>query len=268
MVFVLGVGAFLVAYNTIVNLRPLPRWTYLPVNLAVAAALVTAARVSGQTWEDLGLGASGLAAGIGWGLGLAVVVAAGMVGARWLASVVPALRALLGDRRAADLSPGRLAYDTLVRIPLGTAVCEEVFFRGVLFAGLLDVTSVGGAVIVSSILFGLWHVGPTLAALAENDTELSRARCTLVVSGAVAATTVGGIAFSVLRLASGSLSTPVVAHWACNAVGLLTAHRYQLTAGAAPAATAAGSGLPPPRFAGAERDRLGSRGAGRRHRRG
>ncbi|MDQ4130096.1 MAG: CPBP family intramembrane metalloprotease [Actinomycetota bacterium] len=224
MAFVIAVGAFLVAYNTVVNLRPLPRWTYVPVNLAVAAILVGAARLQGETWQELGLGLSGLAAGIGWGLGPSVVVVAGMVGARWLARALPALRVLLRDRRAADLSTARLAYDTLVRIPLGTAFCEEVLFRGVLLAAMLDVGSLAQAVVASSALFGLWHIGPTLRALREND---AAARRTPVVLAAVVGTAVGGVGFALLRVGSGSLAAPVLVHWAINASGLLAAHAYQ-----------------------------------------
>lgn len=224
MAYVVGVGAFLVAYNTVVNLRPLPRWTYVPANLALTAVLV---QWSGQTSRELGLDPSRLVAGLGWGLGAVGIVAIGMAGARWLANAVPPLRGLLRDRRAAGLSPARLAYDILLRIPLGTAVCEEVLFRGVLFAALLDAgNTVTGAVVVSSTLFGLWHVGPTLGALRENEASDQR---TLVVTGAVVATTIGGVVFSLLRLASGSLTTPVLVHWGINASGLLAAHAYQRT---------------------------------------
>ncbi|MFN2556193.1 MAG: CPBP family intramembrane glutamic endopeptidase [Nitriliruptorales bacterium] len=227
MAFVISVGAFLVAYNTVINLRPLPRWTYVPLNLAVTGLLVAGARLTGHTWQALGFDWDGLFAGLGWGVVAAVIVAAGVAGGSWLATIVPPLRALLTDRRAADLSPARLAYDTLLRIPLGTAACEEALFRGLLFAALLDVGSVTRAVVVSSALFGLWHVGPTLRALRENDTALATGRRALVVIGAVLSTAVGGVVFALLRLASGSLAAPVLVHWAINASGLLTAHAYQ-----------------------------------------
>lgn len=223
MALVLTVGAFLVVWNTAVNLRPLPRWTYVPLNLTVAAILVAAARLTGQTWEELALEPF---EGLGWGLLSVVIVAAVMAAARSVAVVVAPLRTLLKDRRAADLSPTRLAYDTLVRIPLGTALCEEVLFRGVLFAALLDVAPPTAAVAVSSVLFGLWHVGPTLAALRENEAALAAGQRLLVVIGAVVATTLGGVVFSLLRLGTGSLTTPVLTHWAINATALLTARSY------------------------------------------
>ncbi len=229
MAFTVGVAAFLVAFNTVLNLRPLPRWTYVPINLTVAAVLVWGARLSGLTWQELGFDPGRVVTGLVLGLAVVVMVAGAVAGAPSLAQVVPPLRRLLTDRRATGLSGTRLAYDTLVRVPLGTAVCEEVFFRGVLFAAMLDTGSVTGAVVVSSTLFGLWHVGPTLATLRENDSALAAAQRTLAVAGAVGATTIGGVAFCLLRLISGSLSTPVLAHWACNAFALLAAHRYQRT---------------------------------------
>ncbi|MDQ3931950.1 MAG: CPBP family intramembrane metalloprotease [Actinomycetota bacterium] len=226
MAFVVGAGTLLVAYNTVLNLRPLPRWTYVPLNLTVAAALVAVARLSGLTWRELGLDSGRLVAGLTVGLWAVVVVALVVAAAGWLAGVVPGLRRLLSDRRAADLSRARIAYETLVRIPLGTAVCEEVFFRGVLLAAVLDLDSVTSAVLVSSVLFGAWHVGPTLAALRENEVALPAAQRTLAVAGAVGATTIAGVVFCLLRLVAGSLSAAVLAHWACNGFALLAAHAH------------------------------------------
>ena len=47
-----------------------------------------------------------------------------------------------------------------LRIPIGTTVFEELLFRSVLFALLVRLRDVCVAVIMSSIVFGLWHVAP------------------------------------------------------------------------------------------------------------
>jgi membrane protease YdiL (CAAX protease family) len=173
---------------------------------------------------------------------------------------------LLGDRRAA-LAPRELAWQTLVRIPVGTAAFEELAFRGVLY-GLLH--RAGGkrvALAGSSVAFGLWHVGPALAALRLNDIRAGRrsrvagaaetpeaawrdakfsgprpaeapARASrdakFPIAGAVAMTAAGGIALAGLRGVSGHVLAGWMAHWATNAVGLALAARWQSTRQAEP----------------------------------
>ena len=51
-----------------------------------------------------------------------------------------------------------MAYESLARIPVGTAVFEEVAFRGVLPGLIARTTTEPAAVGLSSLLFGLWHV--------------------------------------------------------------------------------------------------------------
>src|SRR5690349_21821520 len=73
---------------------------------------------SGLTVGELGLGRDRVRAGIGLGLAAgAPVVAAFGVGA-----VVPATRPLLDDQRVAGLDRRQLAYQVLVRIPVGTGL--------------------------------------------------------------------------------------------------------------------------------------------------
>jgi membrane protease YdiL (CAAX protease family) len=77
--------------------------------------------------------------------------------------------------------------------------------------------------VISSALFGLWHVLPTLDALAANNLAGSAAARTVAVMGAVALTGVVGVIFCALRLRSGSLVAPAVAHVATNSLGALAA---------------------------------------------
>jgi membrane protease YdiL (CAAX protease family) len=78
-------------------------------------------------------------------------------------------------------------------------------------------------VAISSALFGLWHVLPTLDALAANDLAGSPAARTAAVVGAVALTGAVGVVFSSLRLRSGSVVAPAVVHVATNSLGALAA---------------------------------------------
>lgn len=117
-----------------------------------------------------------------------------------------------------------LAFYVLVRIPLGTAVAEELLFRGVLFAawqaaGASDL----GAALAASVAFGLWHISPTVIGVRMNDPGASPAKVRAAVIGAVLATTLAGLGLTWLRVESEGLLGPIVLHAGVNSVGALGA---------------------------------------------
>jgi uncharacterized protein len=195
---------------------------YVGRNLLLTAALLVAARGLGLSAAELGLARPALRPGWRWGAGTAVVVAAVLVVAVAAREYVGPVATLLGDQRAA-LPPDELRYHAAVRIPLGTAVFEEVAFRGVLFAVLARVLRPWTAVTVSSAVFGLWHVAPTIVGLRINEVVPASPEGVGAIVGAVVVTSVAGVGFCWLRLRSGSLLAPILAHWATNALGLLAA---------------------------------------------
>lgn len=222
MLSALGLAVALIAWNTVTNRRPSRESTYLLRNAAAALVLLVVARVAGLSWVDLGLGAGAVGAGWRWG-GLAVLLAAvGAAALGALAGAWPRLRPALADPRA-DLSSLRLAFQVLVRIPLGTALFEELAFRGVLQALAGEAVPVASAVTLQAVAFGLWHVGPTRLALRERARPAALPVHVWVVAAAVVATTAAGIVLGVLRAHTGSLLAPVLAHAAVNAFGLLLA---------------------------------------------
>ena len=227
MPFIVGLSLGLIAYNAALNLVPFPRWSYVPLNLALAAALLAVARARGLSWEALGLSPEHLGSGLRWGFGAAAVVAVAVTIGVVAGDRIPGVERLLADRRATGISGLGLAYETLIRIPLGTALFEEVAFRGVLLAAAADRWSLVSAVVVSSVVFGLWHIGPGLVTLRLNEPGLSVAGQILGVAAMVGVTTVAGVVFCWLRIVSGSLLAPIVAHWSTNALGLLAAAQAQ-----------------------------------------
>jgi membrane protease YdiL (CAAX protease family) len=130
---------------------------------------------------------------------------------------------LLGDARVAGLGAGGLAGQVLVRIPLGTVLWEEVAFRGVLLAALGRLLSLRGAIGVSAVLFGLWHVRPALGALAADGLAAGPLARTGAVVLACLGTAAAGVPFAELRLRSGSLLAPALLHLATNCLGVLAA---------------------------------------------
>lgn len=200
------------------NTVRLGRW-YAPVNAGAAGAAVAAGLASGLTPADLGLSPAALRSG----LRLGGLLAAPVVGGYLAAALIPAARPLLRDERAAGLTGRQAAYQALVRIPVGTVLWEETAFRGVLQAALRRVLPETGAIAATSVIFGIWHVRPTVEGLRVNQLAAGRRQQAAAVTAGVAATAAGGVVLSLARARSGSLAAPVLVHLATNCTGVLAA---------------------------------------------
>lgn len=219
MWFVLAVSVVVVAYNNVVNRwRPFHGAAYVPLNTVFAGTItLLAAAVLGLSAAELGF--DGDAAGATSALGIVVLFALAVV---ILARSRHGHR--LTDARVIDLRGPALIFYVLVRIPLGTAVTEEVVFRGVLFAAWRDagVSSVVAAV-CTSVAFGLWHVAPTIIGIRVNHLDTSRRTIRIVVIGAVLFTFSAGMGLTWLRVATGGLVAPIVLHAGINSASALAA---------------------------------------------
>ena len=145
-------------------------------------------RMSGASPSELGLSR----ANVGRGTRIGLIAAAPLAAASAGAVAIPRTRRLLIDERITGASPTEAVFETLVRIPLETALAEEVIFRGVLLALGLRSRSRGWAVVTSSMLFGLWHVVPALSPLARGASGRPNARATAPTAAVVAATAIAG----------------------------------------------------------------------------
>jgi membrane protease YdiL (CAAX protease family) len=217
----------LVAVNVLDHFGP--RGTPLVVGPVVALGLVVLARRAGLGWRELGLARSTWRRGARWALAETGLVAAGYA----VAVAIPALR--LGFRDARYDRPALAALlAAFVVIPVGTVLLEEVAFRGVLWGWIQRAHGAVYATAWSSVLFGLWHVLPSLglgrvnegvAAVAGRGTAGQVAP----IAGAVIFTGLSGVLLCELRRRSGSLLAPIGLHWAVNGVGLLAAAAVQAT---------------------------------------
>ena len=209
-----GLGAalaILAAWN-LVGRPALPEHWHLLGSILVGVVLLVVARVAHLTWTELGLGRSELGSGLRWGAGALGALGAVVV----VASLLPATRHLFDSSRA-DISAGQLWLEALVTIPIGTAVVEELAFRGVLLGMLRSRLDLIPAVLVTSVLFGLWHLQPILGGTGSTGHRAA------VAAGTLVATTAAGIGFAWLRIRSGSLVAPIMAHVATNSVSLVAA---------------------------------------------
>ncbi len=82
------------------------------------------------------------------------------------------------------LEPGSILHRVGFSIPLGTAVFEEVAFRGVLFGLLMRRRGTATAIWLSSALFGLYHIGLTVRFVTADTVEVGQSEAILVVIGA------------------------------------------------------------------------------------
>ncbi|MEU2421257.1 CPBP family intramembrane glutamic endopeptidase [Streptomyces sp. NPDC007851] len=212
------VVAVLVSANLLNN-----RWARSWVLLTAAGAsavLVALLFWAGGSWSELGLGRGSWASGLRWAVALVGIVAAVYL----CGALLPVTRGLFEDRRTDALSGPEIAFEALVAVPVGTVLLEEVAFRGVLFALLCRLRTATVAAVCSSVLFGLWHILPSLNLGADKPAlgsvfGHSVAGAVLVDVGAVLFTAVAGCLLCWLRDRSGSLLAPAALHWAVNALG-------------------------------------------------
>lgn len=205
------VVGLLAAHNATVNTL-LPRGVHIPGRLITGAALAGLARVAGMTRDELGLAPSRTRSGVRGGLAAAALVAVGVAAA----AATPTGAALLTADRFVGVPAGRAAFDVLVDIPV-TAVLEEWAFRGVLLGLLLRIAPPHTAVTASSVVFGLGHILPSVDQLRTAGT--TGAPLLGGVVGLVVVTSLAGVVFAWLRLRTGSLLAPTIAHAAVNGSG-------------------------------------------------
>ena len=211
----------LAAYNNVANLwPPFNRAAYVPTNLLLVAALAFVAFGPLELSYDEVVGDLAFTSAlVGAALG-ALFAAPLFVASRW-----PRWRARIADERVAGLSGSALLYQCLVRVPIGTALTEEFAFRGVLFVAWTQSESTVVAALISSVVFGLWHIGPARNAVLANHPTASAATMARSIVLTVVGTTGAGLAFVWLRVVIGGILAPLVLHATLNSFATLAATR-------------------------------------------
>jgi uncharacterized protein len=213
-----AVIAILAGVNVIDNRVPHATLVAGPV---CAVGLPMTGRLAGLSWADMGLGPGTWRPGLRWAAveigATAVVLAAG--------AALPATRNAFRDSRY-HLDLGSALLTSLVLIPVGTVLLEEIAFRGVLWGLLRRAYGTATATIVSSLLFGLWHALPSLGLASDNKAisetvGTGRSAQVITVLGTMAFTAGAGVVFCELRRRSGSVLAPAGLHWAVNGLSVL-----------------------------------------------
>ncbi len=212
----------LTAYANVIANRVLNPWWHIPFNLGILGVAIAIARHAGAGATDLGYRRDR----IGRGLVVGGIVM-GVIGLGILIGVaLPVTRDFFRDERVIERSTWVVLFDALIRIPIATAFYEETLFRGVLFGMFSRRWAPLWSALATSLLFGLWHILPTLDTLLTNpagESIDSIPEVALALTGGVAGTALAGLGFLWLRLRANSTVAPVMAHIATNSFALLAA---------------------------------------------
>jgi hypothetical protein len=211
-----AVGVAVLTMHNIAVHRVLPAPADAALNLATAVGLTAFAGRVGCSRADLGIGTEDLKSGLRTGLWAAAVATGGVA----VGAALPLTRRLFDDRRVSGVGRAEAVYHLAVRIPVTTALAEELLFRGALLALLRRRRPPVAAVLWTSVLFGTWHVLPTIDHYQGNRVSTMVADAghgqRLAVLTVLGSTTAAGAVFAWLRLRSRSVLAPVLAHAAVN----------------------------------------------------
>lgn len=172
-----------------------------------------------MSWSEIGLDPADIPRGLRFGLAAAAVVVV-VVGT---GAAFPRTRKFFVDERVVGADRREILLESLLRIPIATALFEEVLFRGVLLGAARRRLPMPAAVAASSFLFGLWHVLPTLDTVEGNPAGgFFRSKATAALA-AVVGTAIAGAGFAWLRIRSRSVVAPTIVHIATNSAAYLAA---------------------------------------------
>jgi membrane protease YdiL (CAAX protease family) len=179
---------------------------------SVPALLVAVALLYRRRWSALGFERCSFSRAGALGAATGAVMALPAI-------AVFALPPLMGEplrwEVASAMSARDVALRLFVHLTIGTALFEEVLFRGLLWNLAARAWGTAAAWLGTSVVFALWHVVLTVHSVGQTNVpdELTPLAVTLGLLGVFG----GGLVFGALRLASGLLAA-TVAHWTVDAL--------------------------------------------------
>jgi uncharacterized protein len=185
----------------------------LPVALLLVLGTIVIAGVLSLSLQDIGLDTATIRKSLFIALPFMAVIIAGMTLAFFLN------RDWFLDTRY-NQPLGSVLFTVFVIIPFSTVLLEELFFRGLLFGYVSSSVSTIGAVLVSSLAFGFWHVFTST----QVELPTNTIPAIFVSIGVIALTACAGIFFTWLRIAGGNLLAPILVHWTINSFGVFLAY--------------------------------------------
>lgn len=209
----------ILAYGSILA-KFIPRKAHISSNLLAAGITVLFGLFLGLSLPQMGITLHGVTKVIL----VSVIATVAIFLLTFLVSFIPFLKRIFLGESFANAKARTVFFEAGFRIPLGTALVEEILFRGVLLGVLLQSYSPMTASILAAIVFGLWHVVPSINSIESNNAVQEKLRSKSLhtissVAGIVLVTTVAGLFFNWLRIISGTIFTTWIVHWAINSSG-------------------------------------------------
>jgi len=216
----LALVILILLYGTVLA-RLVPKKYHLFLNISISGVAIIIGLAFGMTWANMGLDIAHILPGFFVAVAATIVITV----ATLLIATVPFLRRYFLGENLANASGKLIAFETAIRIPFGTALVEEILFRGVLLGILLLHNSTIVALGIAALIFGLWHIFPTITSI-ENNASINKALKNShhkygSIFGVIIVTSIAGILFGWLRIISGSILAPWLVHWSINASGVL-----------------------------------------------
>lgn len=201
------VALFLIAYPNLLALlcarRRWDQWHAFSIGNALLALALLAGAASGgllpAVWGHVSAGGILLGAVAGL-VPLAVILTLlflpGQLGRDIVASGID------------GISTRQFMYRVGVQVALTTVVCEELAFRGVLYALLAHAVSAPWTVALNAIVFGLWHVTLQYTGFSSQS---GAARWAAALGGACVYALLG-LLLALVRDGAGGLLAPIITH--------------------------------------------------------
>lgn len=185
----------ILAYGTAMA-RFLPQKSHYVANVIMVASVLAIAKIFGVSLAEMGLSIATLGKGFIVGMAVSAVI----IGAVLAVSGLRHTRPFFMENPLTHASRKKRFYESFVRIPLSTALIEELLFRGFFLGLLLQNNSPLVASLWCSLVFGIWHIAPTLNTLGDNQAaqaiaKRSKAHHFVSVLGTVFTTAVAGLVF-------------------------------------------------------------------------
>jgi membrane protease YdiL (CAAX protease family) len=206
-------------YGNLINLLPDSRRddVKLPANVVVTVLVLAFASTLKLRWSDLGIERRTLGRA-GWGFVLGAALATPLV---LFILVAPFFTGeSVGTDDTERPSFAGLIWRVAVRVLVGTAIPEELLFRGLLFALWLRASDLRGAVVATAAAFGLWHAVISFDTVSNVGLD-NDALFWLAYGVTLIGLSLGGVLFALVRRHTDSLAAPVALHWTVNAMAII-----------------------------------------------
>ncbi len=212
---------FLVTYNNVINLLPARFHNQIYTGLNIAVLLVV--WIASQRYLhlkpiEIGFTKKNLGRSLVLGLGLSLAVILPFLLLVWL---LPMLGVTVPGLHLEKITRATLVVRAFVRIPVGTALFEEVLFRGILYGYLIRSVSTRRAAVVTGIFFALWHITPGIL-VAHFDFQIAHILVALgfLIVG-LAGMFFANLLFAWIRARTRNIAGSILAHALINSLALV-----------------------------------------------